>query len=141
MIGSEKGNILHFVHFIQVLITYFNLCEITWHFDWSPGLIRGIGPKKVFYYPGQQRRRINRNKKFLPMAHVRILFCSDLVRSAAYFLACVKASFQSGKLSVDWNGQENFSLSRVLWVGTNYFNTKNNFLVRSKPRIIFLSGN
>jgi hypothetical protein len=26
---------------------------------------------------GQQRRRINRNKKFLLMAHARILFCSD----------------------------------------------------------------
>ena len=46
-----------------------------------------------------------------------------------------------GKLSVDWNGQENFSLSCELWVGTNDFNTKKNFLVCSNPRIIFLSGN
>jgi hypothetical protein len=53
----------------------------------------------------------------------------------------LKASFYSGKLSVDWNGQENFSLSCQLWVGTNDFNTKRNFLVRSNPRIIFLSGN
>jgi hypothetical protein len=51
--------------------------------------------------------------------------------------AAIKASFHSGKLSVDWNGQENFSLSGELWVGTNDFN----FLVRSNPRIIFLSGN
>jgi hypothetical protein len=29
---------------------------------------------------------------------------------------------------VDWNGQENFSLSCELWVGTNDFNTKKNFL-------------
>jgi hypothetical protein len=36
----------------------------------------------------------------------------------------IKASFHSGKLSVDWNGQENFSLSCELWVGTNDFNTK-----------------
>jgi hypothetical protein len=53
----------------------------------------------------------------------------------------VKANFHSGKLSVDWNGQENSSLSCELWVGTNDFNTKKNFLVRSNPRIIFLSGN
>ena len=33
----------------------------------------------------------------------------------------LKASFHSGKLSVDWNGQENFSLSCELWVGTNDF--------------------
>jgi hypothetical protein len=33
---------------------------------------------------------------------------------------------------VDWNGQENFSLSCELWVETNDFNTKKNFLVRSK---------
>jgi hypothetical protein len=52
----------------------------------------------------------------------------------------VKANFHSGKLSVDWNGQEKFSLSCELWVGTNDFNTKKNFLVRSNPRIIFLSG-
>jgi hypothetical protein len=50
-------------------------------------------------------------------------------------------NFHSGKLSVDWNGQENFSLSCELWVGTNDFNTKKNYLVRSNPRIIFLSGN
>jgi RNase P/RNase MRP subunit POP5 len=37
--------------------------------------------------------------------------------------------------------QENFSLSCELWVGTNDFNTKKNCLVRSNPRIIFLSGN
>jgi hypothetical protein len=53
----------------------------------------------------------------------------------------LKASVHSGKLSVDWNGQENFSLSCELWVGTNDFNTKKNVLVRSNPRIIFLSGN
>jgi hypothetical protein len=41
---------------------------------------------------------------------------------------------------VDWNGQEHFSLSCELWVGTNDFNTKKNFLLRSNPRIIFLSG-
>jgi hypothetical protein len=41
---------------------------------------------------------------------------------------------------VDWNGQENFSLSCELWVGTNDFNTKKNILVRFNPRIIFLSG-
>jgi hypothetical protein len=35
----------------------------------------------------------------------------------------VMASFHSGKLSVDWNGQQNFSLSCELWVGTNDFNT------------------
>jgi hypothetical protein len=46
-----------------------------------------------------------------------------------------KASFHSGKLFVDWNGQENFSLSCELWVGTNDFNTKKNVLVRSNPRI------
>jgi hypothetical protein len=48
--------------------------------------------------------------------------------------------FHSGKLSMDWNGQENFSLSCELWVGTNDFNTKKNVLVRSNPWIIFLSG-
>jgi hypothetical protein len=53
----------------------------------------------------------------------------------------LKANFHSGKLSVDWNGQVNFSLSCELWVGTNDFNTKKHFLVRSNPRIIFLSGN
>jgi hypothetical protein len=41
-----------------------------------------------------------------------------------------KASVHSGKLSVDWNGQENFSLSSELWVGTNDFNTKKNVLVQ-----------
>jgi hypothetical protein len=40
---------------------------------------------------------------------------------------------------VDWNGQENF-FSCELWVGTNVFNTKKNVL-RSNPRMIFLSGN
>jgi hypothetical protein len=53
----------------------------------------------------------------------------------------IKASFHSGKLSVDWNGQQNFSLSCEVWVGTNDFNTKKNVLVCSNPRIIFLSGN
>ena len=53
----------------------------------------------------------------------------------------LKANFHSGKLTVDWNGQENVSLSCELWVGTNDFNTKKNFLVRSNPRIIFLNGN
>jgi hypothetical protein len=53
----------------------------------------------------------------------------------------VKASFHSGKLFVDWNGQERFSLSCELWIETNEFNTKKNFLVRSNPRIVFLSGN
>jgi hypothetical protein len=53
----------------------------------------------------------------------------------------LRLSFHSGKLSVDWNGQENFSLSCELWVGTNDFNAKKNFLVRSNPQIIFLSGN
>ena len=42
---------------------------------------------------------------------------------------------------MDWNGQENFSLSCELWVGTNDFNAKKNVPVRSNPRIIFLSGN
>jgi hypothetical protein len=44
-----------------------------------------------------------------------------------------KANFHLGKLSVDWNGQENSSLSCELWVGTNVFNTKKNVLVRSNP--------
>ena len=61
--------------------------------------------------------------------------------TTAYDSHWVKANFHSGKLPVDWNGQENFSLSCELWVGTNDFNTKKNFLVRSNPRIIFLSGN
>ena len=52
----------------------------------------------------------------------------------------VKASFHS-ELSVDWNGQESFSLSCELWVGTNDLNTKKNILVLSNPRIIFLGGN
>jgi hypothetical protein len=56
-------------------------------------------------------------------------------------LSPLKASFHSGKLSVDWNGQENLSLSCELWVGTNDSNTKKNVPVRSNPRIIFLSGN
>jgi hypothetical protein len=63
-------------------------------------------------------------------------------RIAVSGTSTVKANFYSGKLSVDWSGQENFSLSCELWVGTNDFNnTKKNFLVRSNPRIIFLSGN
>jgi hypothetical protein len=45
----------------------------------------------------------------------------------------LRASFHSGKLSVDWNGQE-FFLSCELWVGANDFNTKKNFLARSNPR-------
>ena len=36
----------------------------------------------------------------------------------------LKASFHSGKLSVDWNGQENYSLSCELWGGTNDFHTQ-----------------
>ena len=42
---------------------------------------------------------------------------------------------------LDWNAQENVSLPCELWVGTNDFNTKKDVLVRSNPRIIFLSGN
>jgi hypothetical protein len=38
----------------------------------------------------------------------------------------------------DWNGHESFSLSCEFWVGTNDFNTKKNFLVRSNPRIFVL---
>ena len=57
------------------------------------------------------------------------------------YTGLIKANFQSRKLSVDWNGQENFSLSCELWVGTNDFKTQKNFLVCSNPRIIFLSGN
>ena len=40
---------------------------------------------------------------------------------------------------MDWNGQESFSLSCELWVGTNDFNTKKSFLVRSNPLKISLS--
>ena len=68
--------------------------------------------------------------------HMKQKFCHLL-----FTLANVKASFHSGKLSVDWNGQENFSLSCELWVGTNDFNTKKNVLVRSNTQIISLSGN
>jgi hypothetical protein len=54
MIVSEKGkngarfqsHIPHFVNFIQVFNS-FNLCEITRHSDWSPGLIPRTGPKKL----------------------------------------------------------------------------------------------
>ena len=53
----------------------------------------------------------------------------------------LKASSHSGKLSVVGTDNKNFSLSCELWVGTNDFNTKKNFLVRSNPWIIFLSGN
>ena len=35
--------------------------------------------------------------------------------------------------SLDWKGQDSFSLSCELWVGTNDFNTKKNVLVRSNP--------
>jgi hypothetical protein len=38
-----------------------------------------------FLLSNQQRRRIYRNQKFILMAHAWILFCSDPVRSAAYF--------------------------------------------------------
>ena len=56
MIGSEKEkdgacssltSSLYIVNFIQVLFNYFNLCKIIRHFDWSAGLIRRTGPKKV----------------------------------------------------------------------------------------------
>jgi hypothetical protein len=60
------------------------------------------------------------------------------------YTGLIKANFQSGrsgKLSVEWNGQENFSLSCGLWVGTNDFKTQKHFLVCSNARIIFLSGN
>jgi hypothetical protein len=76
----------------------------------------------------------------------RLIFKKKLFRFwiwRIFYTVCesyLKASFHSGKLSVDWNGQENFSLSCELWVGTNDFNTKKNFLVRSSSRIIFLSG-
>jgi hypothetical protein len=66
MIVSEKGkngarfqsHIHHFVNFIQVFNS-FNLCEITRHSDWSPGLIPRTGPKKVenistLYYPASK---------------------------------------------------------------------------------------
>jgi hypothetical protein len=65
----------------------------------------------------------------------------NLVRVRVAVRVGVKASFHSGKLSVDWNGQESFSLSCELWVGTNDLNTKKNILVLSNPRIIFLGGN
>jgi hypothetical protein len=73
-----------------------------------------------------------------------MLFNKGDASVAQWFHLCLgsfKASFHSGKLSVDWNGQENVSLSCELWVGTNDFNTKKNVLVRSNPRIIFLGGN
>jgi hypothetical protein len=75
-----------------------------------------------------------------------IIFCTNQDIDNEVYYVCIefrnlKANFHSGKLSVDWNGQENFSLSCELWVGTNDFNTKKNFLVRSNPQIIFLSGN
>ena len=38
---------------------------------------------------------------------------------------------------MDWNGQENFSLSCELWVGTNDFNTKKNVLVRIRRPVVF----
>jgi hypothetical protein len=53
--------------------------EIIRHFDWSPGLIRGTGPKKVeniptFYYPASSVAgsiRINNYR----LGHARILSC------------------------------------------------------------------
>ena len=51
-----------------------------------------------------------------------------------------KTANVSTKLSKDWNGQENVSLSCELWFGTNDFNTMKNVLVHSNPQIIFLSG-
>ena len=69
------------------------------------------------------------------------VWLSSFISRKLIFCVYFKADFHSGKLSVDWNGQEKFPLSCELWVGTNDFNTKKNCLVRSNPRIIFLSGN
>jgi hypothetical protein len=68
-------------------------------------------------------------------------FVLNVLEKSLNLTLSLKANFHSGKLTVDWNGQETLSLSCELWVGTNDFNTKKNFLVRSNPRIIFLSGN
>jgi hypothetical protein len=69
------------------------------------------------------------------------LLGENLLNMTSVRIMYIKANFHSGKLSVDWNGQENLSLSCELRVGTNDLNTKKNFLVRSNPRIIFMSGN
>ena len=75
--------------------------------------------------------------KFVSANHILQIFLS-----AENSLEWKQVSFHSGKLFVDWNGQENFSLSYELWVGTIMTLTqRKNCLVRSNPWIIFLSGN
>ena len=68
-------------------------------------------------------------------------FVLNVLEKSLNLTLSLKANFHSGKLTVDWNGQETLSLSCELWVGTNDFNTNKNFLVRSHPRMIFLSVN
>ena len=43
-------------------------------------------------------------------------------------IASVKVNFHSGKLPVDWNGQESFSSSCEFWVGTNDLTQRTIFL-------------
>ena len=117
-----QSHILHFVNFIQVF-NYFNLCEIISHFDWSLGLIRGPDKKKLkifhFLLSIQRPRRIDRNQKFQLMAHAPILFCSEPIRSAAYF--------PEWKLAFTGN----------CWIGPDRKKTS----IRSDPLLIFRSGN
>jgi hypothetical protein len=49
--------------------------------------------------------------------------CSRRSRTRLIYMgeSSLKASFRSRGLSVGWGGQENFSLSCELWVGTNNF--------------------
>ena len=103
-------------------------------------------PKKVFIIrpatsPDQSEPKISTDGacadfvlfRSSPIRSFRCLFSGSKLASSELRLV------HSGKLSVDWNGQENVSLSCELWVGTNDFNTKKNVLVRSNPRIILIS--
>ena len=103
----------------QFLMSVFHFCSIV--------------PKRsviLCFLSGSVELMTSTRKKILWYVTIRLKWKTGL-----------KANFHSGKLSVDWNGQENFSLSCELWVGTNDFNTKKNCLVHSNLRIIFLSGN
>jgi hypothetical protein len=92
----------------------------------------------IQYIGKQSKSKYKRNKKYFHVPKAKY----NGNQSQIPCLSFNNANFHSGKLSVDWKGQENISLSCELWVGTNDVKTKNNFLrFRSNPRIIFLSGN
>jgi hypothetical protein len=93
-------------------------------------------PAQIETSASRERRRINRNKKCLLLAHERILFCSYPVRSAAYFSEWKSASLYNQYRQTN---KQNLHQQMLRWYSRNWMNSKTVGPSRSQLKIKMLS--